>query len=52
MDIFNDFDTDGEAVFTKVNGTTSYDVLVRTYVKGEDKKVEKVPTPAYISSKC
>ena len=34
-------DTDGEAVFTKVNGTTSYDVLVRTYVKGEDKKVEK-----------
>ena len=32
---------DGEVVFEKVNGTTTYDVLVRKYVKGEDKKVEK-----------
>ena len=32
--------TDGEVVFEKVNGTTSYDVLVRKYVKGEEKKVE------------
>ena len=28
---------DGEVVFEKVNGTTTYDVLVRKYVKGEDK---------------
>jgi len=34
-------DADGEVVFSKVNGTETYDVLVRKYVKGDEKKVEK-----------
>lgn len=38
--------TDGEVVFKKVNGTEEYDLLVRKYVKGGDKAIEKFDAEA------
>ncbi len=36
--------TDGEVIFSKVNGTQEYDLLVRKYVKGGEKSAVKFET--------